>query len=194
MSNDLTWPRRTKQLELHPPNLTVIDEVLAVRNDPEMNRWFMVTSAEPEPFRKAWLESVDDPDAYHLVAMSGGAVVGIASLEISDGMGQGMGGTDTESLPWRHSEGSIDYMIKPAYAGQGYATEIVRDLLSLAFDDLGLRRVTGGCFADNIASWRVMEKAGMRREQHGVQDSWHEELGWIDGYMYGILAEEWKAS
>lgn len=31
----------------------------------------------------------------------------------------------------------------------------------------------------------------MRREQHGVKDSWHADLGWIDGYTYGILREEW---
>jgi hypothetical protein len=34
----------------------------------------------------------------------------------------------------------------------------------------------------------------MRREQHGVEDSWHEELGWIDGYTYGLLASEWRTS
>jgi hypothetical protein len=32
----------------------------------------------------------------------------------------------------------------------------------------------------------------MRREQHGIQDSWHAELGWVDGYTYGILASEWR--
>ena len=31
----------------------------------------------------------------------------------------------------------------------------------------------------------------MRREQHGVRDSWHADLGWIDGFTYAILAEEW---
>ena len=65
-------------------------------------------------------------------------------------------------------------------------------MLIAAFDHLGLRRVTAGCFADNSASARVLEKAGMRREQHGVQDSWHAELGWVDGYTYGILREEWS--
>ncbi|MGW4930115.1 hypothetical protein ACWEOH_13255 [Agromyces sp. NPDC004153] len=37
----------------------------------------------------------------------------------------------------------------------------------------------------------MMEKLGMRREQHGVKDSWHAELGWVDGFTYGILADEW---
>ena len=67
---------------------------------------------------------------------------------------------------------------------------MVRAALDLAFGDLGLRRVTAGCFADNVASWRVMEKVGMRREQHGVRDSWHAELGWVDGYTYAVLADE----
>lgn len=56
---------------------------------------------------------------------------------------------------------------------------------------MALRRVTAGCFAANVGSWKVMEKLGMRREQHGVADSWHAELGWFDGYTYGMLAEEW---
>ena len=30
----------------------------------------------------------------------------------------------------------------------------------------------------------------MRREQHGIRDSWHAELGWVDGYTYAVLADE----
>ena len=76
--------------------------------------------------------------------------------------------------------------------GRGYATAIARALLEIAFADLGLRRVTAECFADNVASWRVMERLGMRREQHGVRDSWHAELGWVDGYTYAMLVEEFS--
>ena len=36
-----------------------------------------------------------------------------------------------------------------------------------------------------------LEKVGMRREQHGINDSWHAELGWIDGYQYALLDREW---
>ena len=35
---------------------------------------------------------------------------------------------------------------------------------AVCFVDLGLRRVTANCFADNEASWRLMERLGMRRE------------------------------
>ncbi|MDQ5975116.1 MAG: hypothetical protein QG661_2325, partial [Actinomycetota bacterium] len=30
-------------------------------------------------------------------------------------------------------------------------------------------------------------------EQHGVANSWHAELGWVDGYQYAMLAGEWRA-
>ena len=65
-------------------------------------------------------------------------------------MGQGEGSR-------RGSEGLLGYLVDPAHHGRGYATEIVGAALDLAFGDLGLHRVTAGCFADNVASWRVME-------------------------------------
>lgn len=104
----------------------------------------------------------------------------------------GPGGQGPPGSPWDSAQGSLGYLLDPTLHGQGFGTEIVAALLALAFDDLGLHRVTASCFADNVGSWRVMEKCGMRREQHGVQDSWHAELGWIDGYTYAILREEWQ--
>ena len=84
-------------------------------------------------------------------------------------------------------------MVDPALAGRGLGSALAHGLLAAAFERLGLRRVTAGCNADNPASARVLEKAGMRREQHGVEDSWHAELGWVDGYRYAILDREWRS-
>ncbi|GAB2984789.1 GNAT family N-acetyltransferase [Frigoribacterium salinisoli] len=58
----------------------------------------------------------------------------------------------------------------------------------------GTQGVTASCNADNIASARVLEKNGMRREQHGVEDSWHADLGWVDGYQYAMLDREWAVA
>ena len=44
-----------------------------------------------------------------------------------------------------------------------------------------------------VASWKVMEKLGMRREEHSVKEAWHGELGWVDGYTYAIVADEWRS-
>lgn len=179
------WPRRTDRLVLRPPTGSDLDAVLAWRNDPAVTRWLLHTRVDPREFRVAWRSANADPLDHRVVAVVGdGSVVGTVSLEVGDGMGQG------DASPARGSEGMLGYLLDPAYHGRGYAAEMVRAALDLAFGDLGLRRVTAGCFADNVASWRVMEKAGMRREQHGIRDSWHAELGWVDGYTYAILADE----
>jgi RimJ/RimL family protein N-acetyltransferase len=92
------------------------------------------------------------------------------------------------------TEAMIGYVFDPAYGGHGYASEAVLAMVAVAFEELGIHRLTAGCFADNLASVRILEKARMRREQHGVEDSWHAELGWVDGYTYGLLADEWRAA
>ena len=47
--------------------------------------------------------------------------------------------------------------------------------------------------SDNVASVRVLERAGMRRERHALKALWHHELGWLDEVEYAILADEWGA-
>lgn len=165
--------------------------MLTWRTHPDVNRWMLSTTVDPERYRRAWLDSVADPLDHSVMALLGDRVVGTGSLEVSDAMGQGAREADS---PWAGAQASLGYLLDPAVHGQGLGTEIVTALLSVAFDELGLHRVTAGCFADNIGSWRVMEKGGMRREQHGIQDSWHAELGWVDGFTYAILRTEWEGS
>ena len=185
-SDRVTWPHAAGPLVLRPPTSDDLDRVLVWRNDPDVIRWLLRTTVDPEKFRTAWLDSVVDPDQHTAVALLDGVVVGTGSLDVRDGIGQ------LDGNAWRGAEGLLGYMIDPAHAGRGYASAITRALLEIAFTELGLRRVTAECFADNVASWRVMEKLGMRREQHGVRDSWHAELGWVDGCTYAILAEEFS--
>ena len=70
----------------------------------------------------------------------------------------------------------------------------MRELLRLCFTELGLRRVTANCFADNVASWRLMERVGMRREVSAVRESLHRSGAWLDSMGYALLAEEWRGA
>ena len=55
----------------------------------------------------------------------------------------------------------IFYMIDKNYRGRGYAAQCANKLLEYAFDTARIKSVYGGCFKDNIASYKVMVKAGM---------------------------------
>ncbi len=158
--------------------------MLEYRNLPEVTRWLLRTEVDPVSFRAAWRRAAQDPDDHSVAVTLGGMVIGSVSLDVVDGMGQ-------PGMPAR-TEAQLGYIFDPAYGGQGYATEAVTAMVAYAFDRLGVRRITAGCFADNLASVRLLEKIGMRREQHGVGDSWHAELGWVDGYTYALLAGTWR--
>ena len=66
--------------------------------------------------------------------------------------------------------------------------------IDLAFDGMGLRRVTAGCFAANEPSWRLMERVGMRRETVTVRESLHRSGEWLDGMGYALLADERRST
>jgi RimJ/RimL family protein N-acetyltransferase len=178
------WPMCFDSLLLREVDEADVARLLTFRNDPGVNRFMLRTSVQPELFSREWLAVATSETDFSCVAEADGEVVAMGFLDIVHGMGQ-------PEMP-RGTEGLIGFIVEPSYAGRGYATSIASGLLAAAFDHLYLRRVTAGCFADNLASARVLEKVGMRREQHGIQDSWHAELGWVDGYTYGILASEWR--
>ena len=59
---------------------------------------------------------------------------------------------------------SIGYWIGLAHTRRGYMTNAVRTVLPFAFDVLGLHRLEAACLPHNVASARVLEKVGFRRE------------------------------
>jgi RimJ/RimL family protein N-acetyltransferase len=63
-------------------------------------------------------------------------------------------------VPGEHG-GELVYWIAPEYCGQGYATEAVRAVLSVA-KTLGHREITALDRPDNAASGRVLAKLGFR--------------------------------
>lgn len=87
----------------------------------------------------------------------------------------------------------IGWAIGRPHQGRGYATEAARALMSHAFEGLRRHRVLATCQPENGASWRVMEKLGMRREAHFRKVIAREAGVWWDEYVYAILAEEYFA-
>jgi RimJ/RimL family protein N-acetyltransferase len=181
----VTWPRRTPVLVLRPMTAEDVAPLLAWRNHPAVSRWLLRTTTDEASLRESL--RTPDPDDHSCVAEHEGRLVAAGYLEVRDGMGQDVGDAH------HGAEALLGWNVAPQWWGRGFATQVAGTLLDIAFGDLGLHRVTAGCFADNTGSWRVMEKVGMRREQHGVKDSWHAELGWVDGYTYAMLGEEWVA-
>lgn len=66
--------------------------------------------------------------------------------------------------PAINNEYNIGYIFHPAFQGKGYCTEASSLLVDYAFITLGANRVRAACNPKNIASWKVMEKIGLKHE------------------------------
>jgi len=89
-------------------------------------------------------------------------------------------------------QGTIGWLLGRKYQGQGFATEAARALVTIGFDQMGLHRISARTGSDNVRSWHVMERLGMRREAH-FRESHVVKGEWRDEYVYAVLADEWKA-
>lgn len=98
---------------------------------------------------------------------------------------------------------TLGFRLRRAVWGQGYATEGVRALIRLGFTALGVRRVVATTYQDNLASRRVMEKAGMRlsrtfrltTEDLKSVDTYHlrsQELWDGDDIEYSLQKADWE--
>ena len=63
-------------------------------------------------------------------------------------------------------------------------------LIEAAFLQLDLHRVVADTDPENTASWKLMERLGLRREGHLKQSLWFKGR-WVDEYVYAVLREEW---
>lgn len=86
----------------------------------------------------------------------------------------------------------IGWALNPAYHRQGYTTEAALALLHYGFDEMNLHRIIATCQPENVASWRVMQKIGMRREGHFEQCIYKDENRWWSEYFYALLSTEWE--
>ena len=190
MPQDLSavpWPIRTDRLLIRPSTVEDLPLLFEIRRRPEVSEWLPTLPTD----RDAFVARLADPErlAVTLALEHEGVLVGDLYLAISSPWAQlevAEQAADTQA--------EIGWVLAPELAGRGLATEAGAALLRICFEHLGLRRVRALCFADNRASWRIMEKLGMRREEHTVAESLHRSGRWLDGFGYAILADEWRAS
>ena len=88
-------------------------------------------------------------------------------------------------------EADIGYELSPDHWRCGYATEAARAMVDFGFSELGLRRISSWCIADNAASARVLERLGFRQEGRLRRNEFFKGRWW-DTLLFGLLAEEWQ--
>ena len=177
------YPLQTQRLLLRPFAETDFDALLAIQSRADVARylyWDPRTAAEVR-------ETLDTKvRATAIIAEGDNLSLAAVSRETGELIGDC-------SLLWtsaEHRQAQIAFVFHPDHHGRGYATETAATLLALAFDDLRAHRVFGRLEARNTASARVLERLGMRKEAHLVENE-HIKGEWQSEVVYALLEREW---
>jgi RimJ/RimL family protein N-acetyltransferase len=182
---DLALPIETERLLLRLQVPDDIDALYAIRSRPDVNTYLYseaMTRAEVQAKldeRLAKYSALTAPGDTLLLAVirrDTGEMIGDVTLDWL--------------LPAEHAQVEIGYVLHPDHHGHGFATEACRPLLGIAFKTLDAHRVCGRLDAANVASARVLEKLGMRREAL-FRENEFVKGEWVDEAVYAILASEW---
>jgi RimJ/RimL family protein N-acetyltransferase len=161
VSADRTAPRRTERLLLRPAAATDLESVFAIHGDP---RTSLFNPAGPHrdldesrAMLDSWLAHWDRHGFGHWAVATQdepGRVIGVGGINVRSYNGD-----------MRHNLG---YRLAFDAWGHGYATELGREALRFAFDELGLPAVHALVRPANLASRAVLRKLGLH--ENGVLD------------------------
>lgn len=179
------YPLHTERLTLRPFTRGDVDAVFGYRQLEEVARYLFDVALSREECALAVQQRIGQ------VALDQEGDRVILAVELTD--------TRTligeVSLIYRSVEarqGELGWIFDPLYQGMGYATEAANAMLDLAFGPGDLHRVSARCDARNAASWRLMERLGMRREAHFREHALFKGA-WDEEYVYAMLWQEWHA-
>jgi RimJ/RimL family protein N-acetyltransferase len=90
-----------------------------------------------------------------------------------------------------HRQGEMGGSLHPQHHGKGLAVEVYRELLEIGFGQFSLHRIVGRCDARNVASIRALEKAGLVREAHFIENEFVKGE-WTDEVVLAIRKAQWE--
>lgn len=166
-----TFPWRTERVELFVLEPAHVSEAyVGWLADPQVNRY--LESRFQQHDRASTVSYVEQMLLSPQVLM-----LGIRSLEL----GRHVGNIKIGPIDRRHGLGEIGIMLGDRAAwGRGVASDAIAVLARIAFAQLGLRKLTAGCYQSNAASARAFCKAGFHHEatrpRHMLLDGHPEDL------------------
>lgn len=179
------YPVRTARLGLRPLGDLDTDDLLAYRSLEEVCRFVPFEPTDrvgiAERLATSWSRRA-------IEAEGEGLILGVELAET----GRVIGDVMLFFASAEHRCGEVGWVFHPGHSGHGYATEAAHAVLHLAFDHLGLHRVTARVDARNASSLRLAERLGMRREAHLVENEWFKGA-WSDEIVLALLEREWAA-
>jgi [ribosomal protein S5]-alanine N-acetyltransferase len=165
---------------LRPPLRRDSDELIALnRASVRFHRGLVSPPTQPEQFASFLKRSRGADGARFLICRVEDAAI-VGSINLSQVFRDGF------------QNAYLGYYIGAKYAREGYLTEAIDLMLQYAFERLKLHRLEANIQPGNVASLKLVKRAGFTRE--GFSRRYLKICGrWRDHERWAIIAEDWKS-
>lgn len=165
-------------------NITKTDAISIFKylSDPEVMKYYGL-----EPF-KSVQDALDEISWYESIFNEQTGIRWGISLKDNDKIIGSCGFLNTVST---HRRTDIGFELSKEYWGQGIGSEAIMAIIHYAFEQMNIQRIQALIEPLNIASQKMVEKAGFLQE--GLLRKYEYTCGNFDDlYMYGLLKEDYK--
>lgn len=180
---------QTQRLILRPFDEEDCDAIFRIQSNPEMTRY---TPDEPwKSIEEAYSFIKFATRLYNNDKIIKGFRYFLAVVETETQSNNVIGYCGLGGPEFDRTLTEVFYSIDYPYWGKGYATETTKALLEYGFKELMLDKIVGFADKDNIASLRVLEKAGLQRI--GIISGLEEQYEYFNGEcLYQIDKISWE--
>jgi RimJ/RimL family protein N-acetyltransferase len=171
----------TSRLILRPLSINDKEAFFEYRKNTDANKyqgWIPQTLEDAEVFINKLTANYNQADTWFQLAVvetQSQKVIGDIGLHFID----------------EENQMELGYTIGQNHQQKGYATEALTAILNHLFFDLKKHRITASIDPANLASIRLLEKFGFRKEAHFLE-SYYQNGKWMDDVVYALLLREWE--
>ncbi len=181
----LNTPRQTSRLTLRQYEASDLDGLTSLYSREDVNRYLYSEPKNKDQMRSVLEAKLNRPrEIIDKNVMPVAVVLRDTNRLVGDFM-----------LRWtadQHRQGEIGGSLHPDFQGQGLAVETYAELLEIGFSDFNLHRIFGRCDGRNSASIRALEKVGLQREAHLIENEFVKGE-WTDEVVLAIRRNQWLA-
>jgi len=169
----------TNRLHLVPPNLNDAAELFELRSNPTfmkyMGRFPMQKLAEAEEYIQRILDGFEDKTgiSWKICEKDSETLVGYIGFW---------------SIDYDNFRTEFGYGIHPYFQQKGIATEALKAVVKYCFEELGIHSIEAGADKENIATIKLLEKCGFRKEAHFKENMYFNGT-FLDSAIYCIVKQ-----
>lgn len=174
------YEMKTKRLLLRPLNISDIDTVYEYSSDEENTRFMIHLPSKSVDETAFFLNAVtsewekEAPSFYEFAVVLDGRQIGAVSVYLNE---------DGDS-------GELGWIINKRYLRKGLASEAAFTLKDFALHHLKLKKLVAHCDCRNVASYSLMRKIGMVREDIVGTRTYSRSGETVNEYIYSLSADE----